>query len=76
MLHWALIFNMLIFNASNVRRQHLTLYELNAAEQLRTVSSAGQNGSLPSTSSRLPAVRWQSTANVIRNAISLVMDLT
>lgn len=60
MLHWALIFNMLIFNASNVRRQ-----------QLRTVSSAGQYGSLPSTSSRLPAVRWQSMANVIRNAFSL-----
>lgn len=63
MLHWALIFNMLIFNASNVRRQ-----------QLRTVSSAGQDGSLPSTSSRLPAVRWQSTAYVIRNAFS--MNLT
>lgn len=61
MLHWALIFNMLIFNASNVRRQHFTLYRLHAAKQPRAVSSAGESGSLPSTSSRLPAVRCQST---------------
>lgn len=69
MLQWGVDFQ--CTDLQRVKSPQEASHETEAARHLHAVSRAGQDGPLPSTSSRAPAIRCQSAANMIRNAICI-----